>query len=120
MLTEPTAVVPCAEAPDVGDDVRRELFRCVLVHRLVEERTMALYRQGRIPGSVYTGRGQEAVGAGAGVALGPDDVCAPLNRELTREHGLVADVVGEASQDRGVRRQRLNAHAEPGVLGDTI
>ena len=83
MLTEPTAVVPCAEAPDVGDDVRRELFRCVLVHRLVEERTMALYRQGRIPGSVYTGRGQEAVGAGAGLALGPDDVCAPLNRELS-------------------------------------
>ena len=35
---------------------------------------MALYRQGRIPGSVYTGRGQEAVGAGAGLALGPDDV----------------------------------------------
>jgi pyruvate dehydrogenase E1 component alpha subunit len=83
LLTEPTAVVPCAEAPDVGDDVRRELFRCVLVHRLVEERTMALYRQGRIPGSVYTGRGQEAVGAGAGIALGPDDVCAPLNRELS-------------------------------------
>ena len=33
-------------------------------------------------GSVYTGRGQEAVGAAAGYALGPDDVCAPLNREL--------------------------------------
>ena len=43
---------------------------------------MALYRQGRIPGSVYTGRGQEAVAAGAGLALGPDDVVAPLNREL--------------------------------------
>jgi len=83
VLTEPTAVVPCAEAPDVPDDVRRALFRCVLVHRLVEERTMALYRQGRIPGSVYTGRGQEAVGAGVGVAMGPDDVCAPLNRELS-------------------------------------
>ena len=43
---------------------------------------MALYRQGRIPGSVYTGRGQEAVAAAAGYALGPDDVVAPLNREL--------------------------------------
>ena len=42
----------------------------------------ALYRQGRVPGSVYTGRGQEAVAAGAGLALGPDDVVAPLNREL--------------------------------------
>ena len=43
---------------------------------------MTLYRQGRVPGSVYTGRGQEAVAAGAGLALGSDDVVAPLNREL--------------------------------------
>ena len=42
---------------------------------------MALYRQGRIVGSVYTGYMQEAVGAAAGLALGPDDVVAPLNRE---------------------------------------
>jgi pyruvate dehydrogenase E1 component alpha subunit len=76
-------VIPCDEAPDVVDAVRRELFRCVLVHRVFEERIIALYRQGRIPGSVYTGRGQEAVGAGAGLALGPDDVVAPLNRELS-------------------------------------
>jgi pyruvate dehydrogenase E1 component alpha subunit len=41
-----------------------------------------LYRGGRISGSVYTGRGQEAVAAAAGYAMGPDDVCAPLNREL--------------------------------------
>ncbi len=58
------------------------LLRLVLQQRLFEERIMALYRQGRIAGSVYTGRGQEAVAAGAGLALGPDDVVAPLNREL--------------------------------------
>jgi TPP-dependent pyruvate/acetoin dehydrogenase alpha subunit len=54
----------------------------MLLHRLTEERIVALYRQGRIAGSVYTGRGQEAVAAGAGLALGPDDVVCPLNREL--------------------------------------
>ena len=54
----------------------------MLLHRLIEERVGLLYRQGRVSGSVYTGRGQEAVGAAAGYALGPDDVCAPLNREL--------------------------------------
>jgi TPP-dependent pyruvate/acetoin dehydrogenase alpha subunit len=62
--------------------LRTELYRLMLLQRLVEERVMALYRQGRIPGSVYTGRGQEAVAAGAGLALGPDDVVCPLNREL--------------------------------------
>jgi pyruvate dehydrogenase E1 component alpha subunit len=53
----------------------------MLLQRHAEERIMALYRQGRIVGSVYTGYMQEAVGAAAGLALGPDDVVAPLNRE---------------------------------------
>ena len=75
-------IEPCAEAPSVGSAERLELFRLVLLQRLFEDRVMALYRQGRVPGSVYTGRGQEAVAAGAGLALGPDDVVAPLNREL--------------------------------------
>ena len=75
-------IEPCAEAPSVDADERVALFRLVLLQRLFEDRVMALYRQGRIPGSVYTGRGQEAVAAGAGLALGPDDVVAPLNREL--------------------------------------
>jgi TPP-dependent pyruvate/acetoin dehydrogenase alpha subunit len=76
------AIEPCAENRLVGRDERIELFRLVLLQRLFEDRVMALYRQGRVPGSVYTGRGQEAVAAGAGLALGPDDVVAPLNREL--------------------------------------
>jgi TPP-dependent pyruvate/acetoin dehydrogenase alpha subunit len=59
-----------------------ELYRLMLLQRLVEERVMTLYRQGKIAGSVYTGRGQEAVAAGAGLALGTDDVVCPLNREL--------------------------------------
>ncbi len=82
MATDASAVIPCEEAPAVDDDVRRRIFRCVLLHRLMEERIMLLYKQGRIPGSVYTGRGQEAVGAAAGVALSADDVVAPLNREM--------------------------------------
>ena len=76
------AIEPCAENAGVGREERVELFRLVLLQRLFEDRVMALYRQGRVPGSVYTGRGQEAVAAGAGLALGPDDVVAPLNREL--------------------------------------
>ncbi len=73
---------PCVDHADVDVETRRALFRIVLLHRLIEERIMLLYRQGRIPGSVYTGRGQEAIGSAAGLALGPDDVCAPLNREM--------------------------------------
>jgi TPP-dependent pyruvate/acetoin dehydrogenase alpha subunit len=75
-------VEPAAEAPEVPSEIRLALFRLVLLQRLVEERIINLYRQGRIPGSVYTGRGQEAVAAAAGLALGPDDVVAPVNREM--------------------------------------
>ena len=75
-------IEPCAELPGIGRRERLGLFHLMLLQRLFEERVLALYRQGRVPGSVYSGRGQEAVAAGAGLALAPADVVAPLNREL--------------------------------------
>ena len=76
------AVEPAADLPEVGRATRVALFRLMLLQRHAEDRIMARYRQGRISGSVYTGRGQEGVAAACGLALGPDDVVAPLNREL--------------------------------------
>jgi TPP-dependent pyruvate/acetoin dehydrogenase alpha subunit len=73
---------PCTNGFTVSRETRFALLRLMLLQRHFEERVLALYRQGRIPGSVYTGRGQEAVAAAAGLALGPDDVVCPLNREL--------------------------------------
>src|SRR5881397_883645 len=73
---------PCAQFPLVAPESRLELFRLVVLQRLFEERALTLYRQGRIAGSFYDGRGQEAVAAGAGLALEDGDVVCPLNREL--------------------------------------
>ncbi len=81
-MAEPFVTVPCIDVITVSHETRLALFRLVLLQRIAEERVIALYRQGKVPGSVYTGRGQEAVAAGAGLALGPDDVIAPLNREM--------------------------------------
>ena len=50
--------------------------------RAVEERGLNLYKQGRIPGSFYDGRGQEAIGVGATFALAPGDPVCPLIRDL--------------------------------------
>jgi pyruvate dehydrogenase E1 component alpha subunit len=77
-----TEVIPCVDEPSVPREVKLALLHLCLAQRYIEERAMTLYRQGRIPGSYYDGRGQEAVGAAAGLALGEDDVVAPLNREL--------------------------------------
>lgn len=62
---------------------RQGLFRDMLLMRRVEERGLSLYKQGKIPGSFYDGRGQEAISVGATWALGAEDVVSsPLIRDL--------------------------------------
>src|SRR6478609_6698335 len=59
----------------------------MLVTRGVEERGHILYRQGKIPGSFYTGRGNEASSVGVATAMGTDDVGAPLHQYMGRADG---------------------------------
>jgi TPP-dependent pyruvate/acetoin dehydrogenase alpha subunit len=59
-----------------------ELYRCMLITRRLEETGHTLYRQGRIPGSFYTGRGNEAASVGVAAAMAPEDVGTPLHRNL--------------------------------------
>jgi TPP-dependent pyruvate/acetoin dehydrogenase alpha subunit len=58
------------------------LYEKMVLTRAVEERGIALFRQGRIPGSYYTGRGNEAGSVGVAAAMGPADVGTPLHRNL--------------------------------------
>jgi TPP-dependent pyruvate/acetoin dehydrogenase alpha subunit len=58
------------------------LYRSMLVTRLLEEAGHTLYKQGRIPGSFYTGRGNEAASVGVAAAMEPEDVAAPLHRNV--------------------------------------
>lgn len=59
-----------------------ELYRLLKLNRLVEDRLINLYRQGKVVGGLYGSRGQEAISIGTAYALGPDDVVAPLIRNL--------------------------------------
>ena len=52
------------------------------LQRAVEDRGVKLYYQGRIPGAYFTGWGHEAIVVGAAAALGPDDLLAPMHRDL--------------------------------------
>src|ERR671918_2358593 len=58
------------------------MYRSILITRGVEERGHILYRQGKIPGSFYTGRGNEAGSVGVATAMGPNDVGTPLHRDM--------------------------------------
>jgi Pyruvate/2-oxoglutarate dehydrogenase complex, dehydrogenase (E1) component, eukaryotic type, alpha subunit len=54
----------------------------MILTRGVEERGHILYRQGKIPGSFYTGRGNEGSAVGVAMAMGPEDVGTPLHRDM--------------------------------------
>ena len=58
------------------------IYRNMLITRGLEERGHILYKQGKIPGSFYTGRGNEAAAVGVATAMQPDDVGTPLHRDL--------------------------------------
>src|ERR671922_1283124 len=58
------------------------MYRNMLLTRGIEERGHILYKQGKIPGSFYTGRGNEAGSVGVATAMGPDDVGTPLHRDM--------------------------------------
>jgi len=58
-------------------------LRWVMLARLLDERLAVLYRQGHIPGgSVFLGKGQEALSAALGMHLRPGDAFAPLIRDV--------------------------------------
>src|SRR5947208_12946506 len=59
-----------------------EIYRHMLVTRGIEERGHILYRQGKIPGSFYTGRGNEAAAVGVAAAMGANDVGTPTQRDM--------------------------------------
>ena len=73
-----------AEARELGLDREHlvNMYRDMLATRLVEERGNLLFKAGKLPGSYYTGRGNEAASVGVATAMGDDDVASPLHRNL--------------------------------------
>jgi TPP-dependent pyruvate/acetoin dehydrogenase alpha subunit len=66
----------------LGRDGLVGLYRSMLVTRRLEETGHTLYKQGKIPGSFYTGRGNEAASVGVAAAMRPEDVGTPLHRNV--------------------------------------
>ena len=68
--------------PALSRAQRLEIYRYLKLNRMVEERLSALYRQGKVQGGLYSSKGQEAVSVGSAYALAPQDVMAPMIRNL--------------------------------------
>src|SRR5436309_14026534 len=69
----------------LDDDQLRHLLYLLKLCRYFDERMEALYRQGRLPGAIYSGRGQEGTHVGVTIALRPDDSLFPTHRDLNAQ-----------------------------------
>jgi acetoin:2,6-dichlorophenolindophenol oxidoreductase subunit alpha len=131
------SAVPSPPAEQISDDLALELYYYMTLTRAMEERALNLYRQGKLPGSYYTGRGQEAIAVGQAMPLrhGADgDWLSPWIRDLGSYivHGvpawrLFAQFMGKAgSTTRGkdgnlhIGGEEWNIPCQVSHMGDMI
>lgn len=77
--------------PLPDEDLHRMLYLLKL-SRYFDERIEALYRQGRLPGAIYSGRGQEGTHVGVVFPLRPEDSLFPTHRDLTAQFAKGLDL----------------------------
>ena len=77
------AIIRSKKSADQDRELALQFLRYMATMREVEDRIeRKLYRQGKIVGGVYVGRGQEAIPVGVGLTAEPDDVLCPSHRDL--------------------------------------
>ena len=65
----------------LSDETLIELYKSLLLPRMIEEEMLLLLRQGKVS-KWFSGIGQEAIAVGATYALAPDEWIMPLHRNL--------------------------------------
>lgn len=77
-------MIPTSDELLTTDELKMgmDFFALMTTSRLIEDRVHSLYRQSRLRGRVISGRGQEAIPVGSTYCLDPDDVVAPVHRDL--------------------------------------
>ncbi len=58
------------------------MYAWMQLTRVFDETMVAMWKSGRGVGGAFSQRGHEAISVGAGLALGPEDVVAPMHRDL--------------------------------------
>src|SRR5947208_14683003 len=69
----------------LDDEQRTRILYLLKLCRYFDERMEILYRQGKLPGAIYSGRGQEGTHVGAAFALRPEDSLFPTHRDLSAQ-----------------------------------
>ncbi len=115
-----------SSAPVVTPAEKLELYYWMRLTRALDDRCDALFKQGKIPGVIFSQRGHEAISVGSSFALEDGDVIAPLHRDLgafllrgMKPEQVVAQALGRVG---GPSRGRdANTHGfgdmELGIIG---
>lgn len=67
---------------ELNRDQKIELYYWMCLTRTMDDMAVALWKQGRGVGGMFSQRGHEAISVGTGFALAPEDVVAPMHRDL--------------------------------------
>ncbi|HUQ90239.1 MAG TPA: thiamine pyrophosphate-dependent dehydrogenase E1 component subunit alpha [Bryobacteraceae bacterium] len=79
----PAVKLEAVKVDQAQAELSRQFLYYMALMREVEERIeRRLYRQGKILGGVYVGRGQEAIPVASGLAARPGDIFFPSHRDL--------------------------------------
>ena len=87
---------------EVDRDLCEKFLHYMLMMRELEERIeLKLYRQGKVVGGCYTGRGQEAIPVGSAILSRPGDWLTPSHRDMAallirgiKPHEILAQYMG--------------------------
>ena len=99
------------------------MYRHMLPTRPIDERGNRLFKAGKLPGSFYTWRGNEAASVGVGAAMADGDVACPLHRNLgvhitrgVEPGGHFCQFMGRADGRHRGRDSNLRTHdSRPGA-----
>src|SRR5262245_44103905 len=84
-MREPVPPLAVPDRPPAGSDLSPkqllDLYRALLLPRLIEEKMLVLLRQGKLS-KWFSGIGQEAIAVGVTAALREDDWILPMHRNL--------------------------------------
>lgn len=103
---------------DLTTEQLLEMYYYMRLGRAVEEKLEIIYKQGRMPGAIYLGRGQEATYVGSSYALKDGDVLAPTHRDMMAMLPRGMAVKSIMAQHLGKAGGPTHGRGEANYLGD--
>lgn len=83
---------------DLKEEQLKEIWYYMKLCRFFDERMETLYRQGKLPGAIYSGRGQEGTHVGTAYALRREDKFLGTHRDLSAQLTKGLDLKRVAAQ----------------------